>query len=98
MPYYNDRQYFTRSDSTLFTTLQDVSTAAPVSGIYRCTLCGHEIVVDKGRHLPPDGNHGCKSENALAVLLSGRKEAAKKFQWQLVAAPIHRHSSPNSII
>lgn len=98
MPYFNDNKFFTKSSSSVFTELYNVGTTAPQSGIYRCTLCGHEIVVDKGRDLPPDGDHGCKSERTLMVALSKEERNPKKFQWQLVAAPKHRHSSPDEII
>ena len=98
MPYYNNGTFFTLSHHSLFTTLYGVSTLAPVSGIYRCTLCGHEIVVDQGRHLPPDGDHGCKSESKLELANQKIFREPRKFQWQLVAAPKHRHRSPANII
>lgn len=98
MPYYKDNKYFTPSKSTVFTNLYDVSTLAPISGIYSCTLCGHEIVVDKDRHLPPDGDHGCKSETTLGVALLGLQREPKKFKWRLVAAPKHRNSTASEVI
>lgn len=98
MPYYNDLSFFKDSDDSVFTTLYNVSTLAPVSGIYRCTLCGHEMVIDEGRELPPDGDHGCTHETRVNLAKAGRFGQPRKFQWQLVAAPKHRHSSPTNII
>ena len=40
---------------------------ATISGIYKCTDCGEEIVVNKGRTLPP-----CRCRNAAWLLVRPR--------------------------
>lgn len=88
MPWFNNQNYFKKTSSSFFTIPDNVGDNTLVSGIYRCSLCGHEIVSVKGNKLPPDGLHG---EDALSAdhLENGK---AKKFQWELVAAPKHRHA------
>lgn len=91
MPYFNDETYFERRADTRFTTY-DVGTHAPVSGIYKCTLCGHEIVIDEPRTLPPDGDHGCKLPTLFQEFeaQNSNKAAPEKYEWRLVAAPMHQ--------
>lgn len=63
MPYFDNKNYFKSKHDEEFAKVDEVSTPAPVSGIYRCTLCGHEIVIVKGKKLPPDGDHGLSSKS-----------------------------------
>lgn len=96
MPYFNNVDFFEYSDDSVFTTLYDVSTPAPVSGIYRCTLCGHEMVIDKDRNLPPDGRHNLTASVSKHVIDKLQK-SPKGFKWELVAAPKHHDGSINKI-
>jgi hypothetical protein len=43
------------------------------SGIYRCTNCGREVVVEKGRKTPPHGHH--------------EHDGYEEILWRLVARP-----------
>lgn len=93
MPYVKSKSDVQESSDPLFSQEFDPGHRDPTAGIYRCTLCGHEIAIAGDKVLPPDGDHGCKDpvpETILGAVFSG-KQAAPKFKWKLVAAPVHRH-------
>ncbi|MCP1243064.1 hypothetical protein [Acetobacter lambici] len=94
MPYFHDGSLFEKSNDKVFTEPHKVGDKVPLSGIYRCTLCGHEMVIDKNETFPPDGSHGLKSE--VIDRLRGRHELLG-FKWELVAAPKHRSGGVNKI-
>jgi hypothetical protein len=58
MALYNDIKYLVRSsDSTAFDALQNPGALTTHSGIYRCEGCGHEVVSEGGKPLPPQNHH-----------------------------------------
>ncbi|BCZ76075.1 hypothetical protein [Komagataeibacter phage phiKX1] len=96
MPFYKNGNYFTKKENDEFSTPHNVNTDAPLSGIYRCTLCGHEIVIDKGRNLPPDGDHKL-GEKIKKHTDDEAKSKPLGFKWELVAAPKHYSGTVNKI-
>ncbi len=57
MAEYKYAKYLTQiTDGTLDKTFPP-STATPLSGIYRCDVCGHEAVSTKDHPLPPQNHH-----------------------------------------
>jgi len=57
MALYKHRQYLDDSDHAAFDQLHRPGKVAPNAGIYRCELCGAEVVSEKSRLLPPNGHH-----------------------------------------
>ena len=51
-------------------------TPAPLSGIYRCVVCGHEAVATNGSPLPPQTHHA-------------HPPGAQPIAWQCVVASTH---------
>lgn len=80
MPYYK-HSVFTQSDSTAFDHIYAPGTKTPYSGIYRCTVCGFEVVSTEGHPLPPE--HSCSQHSPRWTCRHGA------VRWQLVTAPIH---------
>ncbi len=56
MAWYKHAQYLVNKTSDAFDTLHAPGTATPYSGIYRCEGCGHELVSEEKKPLPPQ-NH-----------------------------------------
>lgn len=52
-------------------TLYSISSEVPVSGIYRCHGCGHEITSNKSDQFPPQNKkqHTCHDEQILWELI-----------------------------
>ena len=67
---YKYKQYLTESDSSAFDTRYAPGSQTENPGIYRCTSCGDEIAIAKGRSLPPQNHH--------------RHTTNAKIEWQLV--------------
>jgi hypothetical protein len=57
MALYKDKQYLNDSDHGAFDRLLRPGKSAPNSGIYRCEVCGAEIVSEKSQLLPPKNHH-----------------------------------------
>lgn len=57
MALYKDKQYLNASDHGAFDVLLRPGKSAPNSGIYRCELCGAEIVSEKSHLLPAKDHH-----------------------------------------
>jgi hypothetical protein len=57
MALYKHKQYLNDSDHGAFDLLHRPGTTAPNSGIYRCEVCGAEIVSEKSKLLPPKNHH-----------------------------------------
>ena len=74
MAIYRYPQFLLRVDHTLFETLHAPGTSAPYSGIYRCHVCGQEIVAMRNESLPAADHHD-------HVIGDG------PMRWQLTAAP-----------
>jgi hypothetical protein len=57
MALYKDKQYLNDSDHAAFDLLHRAEKIAPNAGIYRCEVCGTEIVSEKSKLLPPRDHH-----------------------------------------
>jgi hypothetical protein len=57
MALYKHKQYLNDSDLSAFDRLLRPGSSAPNSGIYRCEVCGAEIVSEKSKLLPPKSHH-----------------------------------------
>jgi hypothetical protein len=53
MALYQDNTSVTEIKDPAFDAIHGPSDRAPFSGIYRCAVCGHEIVSAYGNPLPP---------------------------------------------
>ena len=74
MAIYRYPQFLLRVDHALFESLHAPGTVAPYSGIYRCSVCGQEIVARRDEPLPASDHHAhVVGEGAM--------------RWQLAAAP-----------
>lgn len=76
MAWYRHDKYVRKSDSSEYDKEHAPGTSAPHSGIYRCAVCGKEIVSNEGKQLPPL-NHHQHGQNQGAIL------------WQLVVYADH---------
>jgi hypothetical protein len=57
MALYKYAAYLTQSTDAAFDALHNPGVPTPHSGIYRCEGCGHEIVSETGKTLPPQNHH-----------------------------------------
>lgn len=57
MALYKYKQYLSDSDHSAFDLLHRPGNSAPNSAIYRCEVCGAEIVCEKTNLLQPKGHH-----------------------------------------
>lgn len=57
MPLFQDEGYFHRDGDALFNQHFTPGAETKRSGIYRCIHCGHEVVSEEGKPLPPQNNH-----------------------------------------
>jgi len=53
MAVYKHDNYLRHRNDPVFDILLEPGTAAPHPGVYRCEICGHEIIADKAHPLPP---------------------------------------------
>jgi len=54
---YKYKQYLSNSDDGAFDALHSPGATTLHSGIYRCEGCGHEVVSEGGKPLPPQNHH-----------------------------------------
>jgi len=80
MPFYK-HSVFTKSDSAAFDQTYPPGARTPYSGIYRCEVCGFEVVSTEGHPLPPE--HSCVQHSAQWQCRHGI------VRWRLVTAPVH---------
>ena len=57
MAMYNYDEFLTRSQDRAFDGESAPGTAAPYSGIYRCSGCGREVASNSPQPLPPQNHH-----------------------------------------
>jgi len=50
-------QLFQKSEDAVFDQLWSPGAKPAHSGIYRCEVCGREVVGENERHLPPQNHH-----------------------------------------
>jgi hypothetical protein len=74
MALYKNPQFLSLSQHAAFDLFHTPGSLAPNSGIYRCTVCGHEAVSTEGNPLPPQGSHVHHSWQG-------------NIRWQLIVAP-----------
>jgi hypothetical protein len=72
MALYKYPQVLQRSSSAAFDAIYQPGASAPHSGIYRCTVCGHQAVSTAGYPLPPQSHHVHPNRQPI--------------RWQLVVA------------
>ena len=71
MAQYKYRDNVIQSSNAAFDTRHAPCTVASNPGIYRCVVCGEEIVRGKGRTLPPADHHP-------------HAQGQPKIEWQLL--------------
>jgi hypothetical protein len=74
MALYKYAQYLHDSDNRAFDLILCPDTATPISGIYRCMVCGAEIISEKSKILPSKGDHL-------------HAEELGPIQWRLIVLP-----------
>ena len=57
MANYKHPHFLHKNESHAFDLLHEPASTTPYSGIYRCEVCGHEVVSTKGHPLPPQNHH-----------------------------------------
>ncbi|HEX4050685.1 MAG TPA: hypothetical protein VHY19_07410 [Steroidobacteraceae bacterium] len=72
MALYKHNQYLDDSDHRAFDVLHLPESNTPNSGIYRCEVCGAEVVSEKAKRLPPK-NHQVHAEDLRGPI-----------QWRLI--------------
>lgn len=77
MAIYKNPKYLTQLLDSSFDKIHEASTLTPISGIYRCEGCGHEIVSVKYHRLPPQNHHQHKPEQG-------------KIRWRLIVSGSHQ--------
>lgn len=65
MALYKYQQFISRTDHAAFDELHHPGNSTPYSGIYRCEVCGHEIVSTQGHPLPPQNHHQHPQHQAI---------------------------------
>jgi len=71
MAQYKYRDNVIQSSSAAFDTRHAPGTIASNPGIYRCAVCGEEIVVRRGRALPQADHHS-------------HQQGQPKIEWQML--------------
>ena len=77
MALYQNANHVHHRQDAAFTVTHAPGVAAPYAGIYRCTVCGHEIGIAETHILPPQGHHQHPA-NAGAI------------RWQLLVFAQHQ--------
>jgi len=81
MAYYKYGAFLSQNNDSQFDQAFHPSTLTPLSGIYRCTVCNHEITSVAGHHLPPQNHH--QHNPAQGAILWRLIIAATHAQWLL---------------
>jgi hypothetical protein len=78
MAMYKYQRFLTPNQEGAFDGMHGPGQPTPVSGIYRCTGCGHEVTSVFGKTMPPQDHHTHTwQQGAIA--------------WQLIVATTHRN-------
>lgn len=75
MAQYKHAVFLSHITDNAFDLLHHPGTPTPLSGIYRCHVCGHEAVSTRHHPLPPQNHHTHGSGAAI--------------QWRLIVASTH---------
>lgn len=70
MALYKYSKFLSPRDGPAFDVLHPPAATTPYSGIYRCEVCGHEVVSTEGHPLPPQDHH--------------QHSSYRSIQWQLI--------------
>ena len=73
---YKYDKFLVKQDHAAYDSISQPGVAAPSAGIYRCTVCGHEIGIAQGHTLP-------------AQTHAKHDPKAGKIQWQLIVFAQH---------
>lgn len=65
MALYKYQHFLSYSSHDAFDQLHTPGSSAPYSGIYRCEICGHEVVSTAGNPLPPQNHHQHPQHQAI---------------------------------
>jgi hypothetical protein len=76
MAWFKEDKYLNKSNGNAYDTDHPPGAVPPLSGIYKCIGCGHEVVAEHGRQFPPQ-NHPQHS------ILSG------PIRWKLIVWADH---------
>lgn len=57
MALYKDAKYLRHDNGTAFDAIHSPGGQTPLSGIYKCEGCGHEITSVEGHPFPPQNHH-----------------------------------------
>lgn len=57
MAQYKYDKFLHKSDHTAYDAVHEPGVKTDNAGVYRCTVCGHEIGIAKGHTLPPQNHH-----------------------------------------
>jgi hypothetical protein len=89
MPLYRnlEEDYFQKSDGEYFREPIEPKYLVPVSGIYQCTSCTFEVVLDERGHFP--STEACRDHSPKWI--PSARVANGPVRWQLVAAARQLH-------
>lgn len=74
MAFYKYPKYLNQDNHQEFDKIYTPGSTPTYSEIYRCEGCGHEVVAEKSRHLPPQNHHQHSQEQG-------------QIRWKLVVTP-----------
>lgn len=57
MASYKYQQYLAQNNHAAFDALHHPGNVTPDSGVYRCEVCGWEVVSERGKPFPPQNHH-----------------------------------------
>jgi hypothetical protein len=77
MALYKYSEYLQVSKDTAFDATHHPGATCPVSGIYRCDNCGHEVASNQNQPLPPQNHAQHNTSNGPIV-------------WRLIVFAQHR--------
>jgi hypothetical protein len=80
MAIYKYSQYLRQAQDEIFDQENGPGTAAPRSGIYRCSGCNREVASNEGQPLPPQNHHQHSSQQG-------------SVRWRLAVYADHRGQS-----
>jgi hypothetical protein len=79
MAIYKTIDYLVKSDDKAFDALHDPGDSCPLSGIYRCENCHHEVASNQNQPLPPQNHFQHDQKNG-------------PIKWRLVVFAQHKKS------
>jgi hypothetical protein len=83
MAMYRDKEMIEPGSGTAFDIEHSPGNIAPLSGIYRCVVCGRECVSTRGNSLPPQPHH------------KHAHPQPQPIKWKLIVIADHYHEKDN---